>query len=52
MLILWLKFVNKILEDTGNAYMWREQRNITKFKINQAVEDNEVGEVPEQEGKR
>ena len=32
----WLKFVNEILEDTGNTYiMWRGQINITKLNINQ-----------------
>ena len=44
----WLKFVNEILEHTGNAYMWRDQRNITKLKINQVkqvIEDQSIQKI-------
>ena len=46
----WLKFVNEILEHTGNAYMWRDQRNITKLKINQVkqvIEDQSIQKISE-----
>ena len=44
----WLKFVNEILEDTGNTYMWKEQRNITKLNINQVkqvIEDQSIQKI-------